>query len=83
MGTSGFMKLFSKKGRVSEGSNNGSGYSKSSGKNEKHSNIDKRQQAANDYSTAKEKYDNLKSKTNKTAKEKKELETLNLVICCR
>ena len=76
MGTSGFMKLFSKKGRVSEGSNNGSGYSKSSGKNEKHSNIDKRQQAANDYSTAKEKYDNLKSKTNKTAKEKKELETL-------
>ena len=74
MATSGAMKLFSRKGRVNE--SNDSEYSKSSGRNEPHSNLDKRQQASNNYKTAKENYDKLKSKANKTAEQKKELETL-------
>lgn len=71
MATSGARKLFSRKGRANE-----SGYSKTSGKNEPHSNLDKRQQASNNYKTAKDNYNKLKSKANKTVEDKKELETL-------
>lgn len=74
MATSGAMKLFSRKGRVNK--SNDSEYAKTSGRNEPHANLDKRQQASNNYKIAKENYDKLKSKANKTAEEKKELETL-------
>lgn len=53
MGTSGAQKLMSKKGRVSD--NSGSGYSKSSGKNEKHSNIKAREAAKGKMEAAQEK----------------------------
>lgn len=76
MATSGAQKLFSRKGRVNENSSNSDGYSKSSGKNEKHSNLDRRNQASNDYAAAKEKYDNLNSKANKTPQDKAELNKL-------
>lgn len=76
MGTSGFTKLFSRKGRVSEGSSNGSGYSKSSGKNEKHSNMKARDAAGQKYQDAKSQYDKLNSKMNKTSEEKKQLKKL-------
>ena len=69
MGTSGFIKLFSKKGRVSEGSSNGSGYSKSSGKNEKHSNMKARDAAKGKMEAAQEKLDAMKKDPKKSRKE--------------
>ena len=74
MATSGAMKLFSRKGRVNQ--SNDSEYSKTSGRNGPHSNLDKRQQASNNYKTAKENYDNLNSKPLKTQEENKLLKKL-------
>lgn len=68
------MKLFSKKGRVSE--NNGGGYSKSSGKNEKHSNFKAREAAKSKMEAAQKKLKEMreggdinKDKIEKTEKE--------------
>lgn len=74
MATSGAMKLFSRKGRVNK--SNDSEYAKTSGRNGPHSNLDKRQQASNNYKTAKENYDNLNSKPLKTQEENKLLKKL-------
>ena len=74
MGTSGVVKLFSKKGRVSEGSSNGSGYSKSSGKNEPHSNMKARDAAKNSLENAQKKLKAMESDRNATNNEKKKIE---------
>ena len=57
MATSGAMKLFSRKGRVNENSSNG--YSKSSGKNEKHSSLKAKESARQKYQDIKSQYDKL------------------------
>ena len=74
MATSGAMKLFSRKGRVNENSSNG--YSKSSGKNEKHSSLKAKESARQKYQDIKSQYDKLNLKQNKTPEDKKSLKKL-------
>ena len=74
MATSGAMKLFSRKGRVNENSSNG--YSKSSGKNEKHSSLKAKGSARQKYQDIKSQYDKLNLKQNKTPEDKKSLKKL-------
>ena len=74
MGTSGFVKLFSKKGRVSEGSSKGNGYSKSSGKNEPHSNMKAREAAKGKMEAAQKKLDAMSKDRNATKDEKNKIE---------
>ena len=75
MATSGAMKLFSRKGRVNENSSNG--YSKSSGKNEKHSSLKAKESARQKYQDIKSQYDKLNLKQNKTPEDKKSLKKLD------
>ena len=74
MATSGAMKLFSRKGRVNENSSNG--YSKSSGKNEKHSSLKAKESARQKYQDIKSQYDKFNLKQNKTPEDKKSLKKL-------
>ena len=71
MATSGAMKLFSRKGR-----NSSNGYSKSSGKNEKHSSLKAKESARQKYQDIKSQYDKLNLKQNKTPEDKKSLKKL-------
>lgn len=59
MATSGAQKMFSKKGRVDESSGKSDGYSKSSGKNEKHSNWKAREAAEKKMNAAKERLETM------------------------
>ena len=76
MATSGAMKLFSRKGRVNESNSNSNGYSKSSGKNEKHSSLKAKESARQKYQDIKSQYDKLNLKQNKTPEDKKSLKKL-------
>ena len=74
MATSGAMKLFSRKGRVNESNSNSNGYSKSSGKNEKHSNIKAREAAKGKFEAAQERLKTMKKEGNTTRHDLKKVE---------
>ena len=74
MATSGAMKLFSRKGRVNESNSNSNGYSKSSGKNEKHSNIKARDAAKGKFEAAQERLKTMKKEGNTTRHDLKKVE---------
>ena len=74
MATSGAMKLFSRKGRVNESNSNSNGYSKSSGKNEKHSNIKARDAAKGKFEAAQERLKTKKKEANTTRHDLKKVE---------
>lgn len=71
MGTSGVVKLFSKDGRANK--SNDSGYSKSSGKNEKHSNMKARDAAKEKMEAAQKKLDAIEKDKNKTKNDTKKV----------
>lgn len=72
MATSGAVKLFSKKGRVSEKGSNG--YSKTSGRNEPHSNWKAREAAKKKMEAAQEKLKTMEKDKNSTKNERRIVE---------
>lgn len=69
MATSGAQKLFSRQGRVDKSSSESSGYSKSSGKNEKHSNLKAREAAKGKMEAAQEKLKTMEKDSKMSSKE--------------